>query len=160
MENGRWVTINGTHVFLKDGQSPMDAFIRQKNKKETFDSIEAENYEQFKRKRKDYVNKNIKFNEIDYINNYHKINAIIDDKIAGVLRYNIKDGQSYVDFIDTELDYARSGVATNLYKQLQLKTPNKDIFFGDLTPEGKALLNKIATIKKNKEGKYYGKIKI
>lgn len=29
MEEGRWVTINGTHVFIKDGQSLMDAFIRQ-----------------------------------------------------------------------------------------------------------------------------------
>ena len=29
-EDGRWVTINGAHVFIKDGQSPMDAFIRQK----------------------------------------------------------------------------------------------------------------------------------
>lgn len=33
MEDGRWVTINGTHVFVKDGQSPMDAFIRQKLEK-------------------------------------------------------------------------------------------------------------------------------
>ena len=31
-ENGRWVTMNGTHVFIKDGQSPMDAFIKQKGK--------------------------------------------------------------------------------------------------------------------------------
>ena len=30
MDEGRWVTINGAHVFIKDGQSPMDAFIRQK----------------------------------------------------------------------------------------------------------------------------------
>ena len=27
---GRWVTINGAHVWLEEGQSPMDAFIRQK----------------------------------------------------------------------------------------------------------------------------------
>ena len=31
-ENGRWVTMNGVHVFIKDGQSPMDAFIKQKGK--------------------------------------------------------------------------------------------------------------------------------
>lgn len=26
---GRWVTIKGTHIWLEEGQSPMDAFIRQ-----------------------------------------------------------------------------------------------------------------------------------
>lgn len=30
MDEGRWVTINGAHVFVKDGQNPMDAFIKQK----------------------------------------------------------------------------------------------------------------------------------
>lgn len=30
MEDGKWVTINGAHVFVKDGQHPMDAFIKQK----------------------------------------------------------------------------------------------------------------------------------
>lgn len=30
MDGGRWVTINGAHVFVKDGQNPMDAFIKQK----------------------------------------------------------------------------------------------------------------------------------
>lgn len=29
-EDGMWVTINGAHVFIKEGQSPMDAFIKQK----------------------------------------------------------------------------------------------------------------------------------
>ena len=29
-ENGRWVTMNGARVFIKEGQSPMDAFIRRK----------------------------------------------------------------------------------------------------------------------------------
>lgn len=36
-ENGHWITINGTHVFVETGQNPMDAFIRKqaelKNKK-------------------------------------------------------------------------------------------------------------------------------
>ena len=30
MEDGNWVTINGAHVFIKEGQNPMDAFIKQK----------------------------------------------------------------------------------------------------------------------------------
>lgn len=29
---GRWVTMNGRHVFIKDGQDPMDAFIKSKGK--------------------------------------------------------------------------------------------------------------------------------
>lgn len=33
MDDGHWITINGTHVFVKDGQNPMDAFIRQKANK-------------------------------------------------------------------------------------------------------------------------------
>lgn len=33
-EDGKWVTINGAHVFIKNGQNPMDAFIRQKSKKD------------------------------------------------------------------------------------------------------------------------------
>ncbi len=32
MNEGRWITINGKHIFLKEGQSPMDAFIRSKGK--------------------------------------------------------------------------------------------------------------------------------
>ena len=137
----------------------MNDKIRNKGK-ETFDNIEANSPEEYKQKRKEYVNKNIKFKQTDYPADYYKINAMIDNKIAGVVRYSIEDGQIYVDFIDTEDNYLRSGVATNLYKQLQSKTPNKDIVFGDLTPEGKALLNKIGTIKKNKNGKYYGRIKM
>lgn len=40
-QNGRWVTINGAHVFVKDGQGPMDAFIRQKgkDKKEKYETL-------------------------------------------------------------------------------------------------------------------------
>lgn len=32
-ENGRWITINGTHIFIKDGQSPIDALIRKETPK-------------------------------------------------------------------------------------------------------------------------------
>lgn len=32
MEDGRWITINGTHVFVKDGENPMEAFNNQKGK--------------------------------------------------------------------------------------------------------------------------------
>ena len=159
-ENGKWVTINGRKIFIKDKTTNEYMNNKIRNSKETFDNIDADSFEEYKQKRKEYVDKNIKFKQVDYLADYHKINAMIDNKIAGVVRYNIKDGQIYVDFIDTESNYARSGIATNLYKQLQSKTPNKDIVFGDLTPEGKALLNKIGMVKKNDNGKYYGRIKI
>lgn len=35
MEDGRWITINGTHVFVKHGQSPMDAYIKKFSNKMT-----------------------------------------------------------------------------------------------------------------------------
>lgn len=40
MDNGRWVTINGAHIFIKDGQNPMDAFIKQKGGKNDYENIE------------------------------------------------------------------------------------------------------------------------
>ena len=33
-QNGRWVTINGVHVYIMNGKSPMDAYIRNKGKNE------------------------------------------------------------------------------------------------------------------------------
>lgn len=48
-QNGRWVTINGAHVFLKDGQSPMDAFIRQQsNKSENITAVHYTNKDNVK----------------------------------------------------------------------------------------------------------------
>lgn len=32
-EDGVWRTINGARVFIRNGETPMDAFIRQKSKK-------------------------------------------------------------------------------------------------------------------------------
>lgn len=32
-EEGKWITLNGTHIFVKKGQNPMDAFIKQKGGK-------------------------------------------------------------------------------------------------------------------------------
>lgn len=48
MEDGQWVTINGAHVFIKEGQHPMDAFIKQKGgvRSKTSDLTFTENEEQ------------------------------------------------------------------------------------------------------------------
>ena len=40
-EEGKWITINGTHVFIKKGQSPIDALIRQKAKKQNRSKSDA-----------------------------------------------------------------------------------------------------------------------
>lgn len=57
MNEGRWVTINGTHVFVKDGQSPMDAFVRQGANKEKNVSNNETSYT--KETFKDYIEKEL-----------------------------------------------------------------------------------------------------
>lgn len=85
---GKWVTINGTHVYIEDGQSPMDAFIRKEaNKKTKINESEIEKYEELKRKvflEKDLL-KSIKMekelkelqNKIEKDNNGTKIEDVI-----------------------------------------------------------------------------------
>lgn len=53
----KWITINGRHILLKDGQSPMDAFIRQKGKNKL---PHAEKYNEIA-----YHSSNADFNEFD-----------------------------------------------------------------------------------------------
>ena len=43
-EDGKWITINGAHVFLKEGQSPMDAFVRQKTQKKEITQEDINEY--------------------------------------------------------------------------------------------------------------------
>lgn len=50
-ENGRWITMNGKHIFIRTNEHPMNAFIRQKGKsKDEKDEINEENF-------KDYIEK-------------------------------------------------------------------------------------------------------
>lgn len=44
MNNGRWITINGTHVFIKDGQSPIDALVRQSKDKDRNKNYKGQQY--------------------------------------------------------------------------------------------------------------------
>lgn len=47
MKDGRWITINGRHIFIKDGQSPIDALIRQKVKNNKISNKKNSNKEVF-----------------------------------------------------------------------------------------------------------------
>lgn len=55
---GKWVTINGNHVWIEEGQKPMNAFIRQeiKNKKQ-YGRISLKNLKE-KAERINYFTKN------------------------------------------------------------------------------------------------------
>lgn len=68
-EDGRWVTMNGVHIFIKDGQSPMDAFIRNQteNKKtEKAKNLNNTEYEDLCKKFADSLTKE----EKELINSY------------------------------------------------------------------------------------------
>ena len=88
-----------------------------------------------------------------------------EDKIIGSVSYTIyKDSNEYhVYNIVVSPKYRRKGVGTFLLKSLQDVVGDNDIYFDTLTPSGKALLDKIASYDKYKEGKlganlYKGKI--
>lgn len=67
------------------------------------------------------------------------------------------DNKIWVSKIEVHPDYRRKGIATQMYKELQRRAGNEDIYFGELTPQGKRLLENIATITNKKEMKYKGK---
>lgn len=88
-----------------------------------------------------------------------------EDKTIGSVSYTIyKDSNEYhVYNIAVSPEYRRKGVGTFLLKSLQDIVGDNDIYFDTLTPSGKALLDKIASYDKYKEGKlganlYKGKI--
>ena len=88
-----------------------------------------------------------------------------EDKIIGSVSYTVyKDSNEYhVYNIVVSPEYRRKGVGTFLLKSLQDVVGDNDIYFDTLTPSGKALLDKIASYDKYKEGKlganlYKGKI--
>ena len=83
MEEGRWITINGAHVFVKDGQSPMDAFVRKKSLKQ---------------------DENIKQQQLEIIN---KTNPMRDDYHTGIRSINdIKTPEeAFKTKIDDDEDY-------------------------------------------------------
>lgn len=151
-DNITWITRNGVHIPITNKY--MNDKIR--GKKETFESIDADTPEEFTKERKEYVDKNIKFENVSK-GNYNTLRAILDNKIAGDIRYEVNDGKSSIININVSGDYRRSGVATHLYKKLQSKTPNDDLIVSNFTDAGEKLANKIGKVK-YKNGKYYVRI--
>lgn len=98
MEDGRWVTINGAHVFVKDGQSPMDAFIRNKGKDDKIiGEIETDLYNQvfednnFHYTLENYNAENIKKSNVFDNDINDKINRIAFDKGYEITKDEVDD---------------------------------------------------------------------
>ena len=131
--------------------------------KVTFNDIDANTPQEFMQKRKEYVQNNLQMEDIkSKAKDVHVIRAKVDDKIVGTLRYRIEDGKTKVTFIQVDDEYRRLGIGKELYKNLQESVGDNDIYFGELTEEGKKLLDNIAKTKEytNKDGfkEYYGRI--
>lgn len=150
------------------GTSPMkpssdlfeDVSDNSRNENNTrFVDIEASTLEEFTRLRKEYVDKNITY-ETSTRENYNTLKAKLDDDIVGEVRYETINGQNQIVYINTKEDYRRSGIATKLYKELQAKTPDKEIIITGFTDSGEKLIDKIAETKEYRNGKYYVKIKL
>jgi len=74
-----------------------------------------------------------------------------------------------VQKIEVHPDYRRRGIATQMYKELQKRAGNEDIYFEELTGDGKKLLESVGEItkvqdmywsyKNHKHDRYWGRIK-
>lgn len=187
-EDGRWITINGAHVFLKEGQSPMDAFIKQKGRtkdtKETyfnknFRLEDDDYYKEFNKSKKDYDYKQDKYWKEDK-KGYDNEHGILEKRISVIDKKtnedigHIKYKEVYdfnktsltdkfnVDEIAVKEEYRGKGIATKLYRELQKRAGNQELHFGELTEEGKKLVESIGTITRKTNEKYphyWGKIK-
>lgn len=131
MENGRWVTINGAHVFVKDGQSPMDAFIKhEKTKKE--------------------INKKINTYSTDaYSGQVNMVKEIKNKKGETIAKLEYADyqGKAYIDFLETKEQYRGQNLATKLMDDLK-KEYKENIDYGYTTADGTKFLKQYLKNKK------------
>lgn len=128
-EGGRWVTINGTHVYIKDGQSIMDAFIRNEANKgkanaekyddssfkylpddddEAYDKyveMSDESYKNMKREDISYINEHyVKKEESDEFNNSLRNGEKVDDRLKQAMdnackSYTAKENMAATRFV-------------------------------------------------------------
>lgn len=117
MDNGRWVTINGAHVFVKDGQSPMDAFIRSKGKEDDYARYDKNKGEFEKLFNKDSGTARTEFYKKLGLNgkpktvNEEEFNNIVDEKNPIMQRSTSEKG--YEDLVRGE--YTISGLTNSMY---------------------------------------------
>lgn len=96
-EEGRWITINGTHVFVKEGQSVMDAFIRgsyNKNKGHNNKVDDLENVMQKLEEKKYHIKGSWKKVDKDFLaanlNQFEKLRTEYEDVL--IKPYNYRTG--------------------------------------------------------------------
>lgn len=117
MDEGKWITINGAHVFLKDGQSPMDAFIRSKGKEDDYARYDKNKGEFEKLFNKDSGTARTEFYKKLGLNgkpktvNEEEFNNIVDEKNPIMQRSTSEKG--YEDLVRGE--YTISGLTNSMY---------------------------------------------
>jgi len=128
-------------------------------------------YESIKNNLKDNFDENFYIEDAiedkNDIMNFHKI-ATIDKKTnkeVGHLYYKEVTDMEKAGFVNNlkirdivifvEEPYRHMGIATQMYKYLQNKFKDDEIYFGNFTPEGKKLVRKIGNITDSRKfGKY------
>ena len=61
------------------------------------------------------------------------------DKLAGYMEYSVYDDAPNIQYIHTEDEYRRQGVATEMLQKLQAEYPDAEINWGMTTPDGTKL---------------------
>lgn len=165
MDDGKWVTIRGHRVFIKNTNDYMNDKIRRnkesKTNKEKMPKIieEEHNHGDFNQCVM-YMNDK-DGNTIAYLK-YLKLN---DMKKKEVWNTFFGGKRFAIQMIEVDEKYRRKKYATALLKKLQSKYPKEEIRFGQLEPDGEKLLNSIANISSTElrpghdRLTYYGTIK-
>lgn len=175
-EDGRWITTkNGNRVFIKnkDINDYMNNKIRKKGKKteeekeqyfnEHFymqDGDYYEGIEELGNEDKKYWNEKEK--AYDFKGGAYKKRINVIDKETGKeiahLRYEEMykpeimeyPNKIWVTKIEVDPNYRRKGIATQMYKELQRRAGDEDIYFGEMTLQGRKTIENIGKITKQK----------
>lgn len=86
-DEGTWVTINGQHILIKDGENAMTAYIRHMGK--------------LKASKKKKVAEEIKVNSKGYSERKEKSRVVDDNKVENTRKANMTDNEKVNDDIAT-----------------------------------------------------------
>jgi len=158
-DNKRWITWRGRRILVNNNGNIVQ------NKQDEKEKYFNEHFymESYDKKNKDY---GMNEKQISVYNKKDKKEVArltyteIYDKRKAYKLYdkNIFPNKINVRGIYVINDYQRKGIATQLYKELQRRAGNNDIYFGELSKEGKKLVESIGTITKEEKPhklKYY-----